>query len=99
MTHFREKTKHRIKVTFEGMKRCEFRRHAMANGEVCMKIIIDLKLCEGNERCVNAAPEVFELRDDEKSHLLVERPPERLRAKISQAARVCPRQAISIIED
>ena len=64
-----------------------------------MKIVIDLKLCEGNERCVSAAPEVFELRDDDKSHLLIERPPERLRAKINQAARACPRQAISIIED
>ena len=64
-----------------------------------MKIVIDLKLCEGNERCVSAAPDVFELRDDDKSHLLIERPAERLRAKINQAARVCPRQAISIIED
>ncbi len=64
-----------------------------------MKILIDLKLCEGNERCVSAAPEAFELRDDDKSHLLIERPPERLRAKINQAARMCPRQAISIVED
>ncbi len=64
-----------------------------------MKIVIDQKLCEGNERCVSAAPEVFELRDDDKSHLLIERPPEFLRAKIKQAARVCPRQAISVIED
>lgn len=64
-----------------------------------MKIVIDLKLCEGNERCAAAVPEVFEVRDDDKSHLLLERPPERLLEKIRQAIRICPRQAISLVEE
>jgi ferredoxin len=64
-----------------------------------MKIVIDLQLCEGNERCSNAAPEVFEVREDDKSHLLVEQPPKQLLEKIRQAIRLCPRQAISLIED
>jgi ferredoxin len=50
--------------------------------EFCaMKVVVDLKLCEGNERCGTAAPEVFEVRVDDKSHLLVDRPPERLMEK------------------
>ena len=63
-----------------------------------MKIVIDQELCEGNGRCMESAPEVFEVRDDDKSHLLIEQPPERLREKVLLAARLCPRQAISIQE-
>jgi len=63
-----------------------------------MKIVIDPTLCEGNERCANAAPEIFEVRDD-RAHLLIERPPARLLDKIRLAVRMCPRQAISIIDD
>ncbi|HYB89629.1 MAG TPA: ferredoxin [Candidatus Binataceae bacterium] len=64
-----------------------------------MKIEVDLKLCEGNGRCMEAAPEVFELRDDDKTHLLMERPPASLYDKLRLAARNCPRQAITLIED
>jgi ferredoxin len=64
-----------------------------------MKILIDLRLCEGNERCAAAAPEVFEVREDDRSHLLVEQPPKHLLEKVKQAIRLCPRQAISFIED
>ncbi|MGO9450678.1 MAG: ferredoxin [Candidatus Binataceae bacterium] len=63
-----------------------------------MKIVIDPRLCEGNERCANAAPEIFEVRDD-KAHLLIERPSAHLLDKIRLAVRMCPRQAISIIDD
>jgi ferredoxin len=63
-----------------------------------MKIAIDLKLCEGNERCVAAAPEVFEVRDDQ-AHLLIENPPAALMDKVKQAIRMCPRQAISLKEN
>jgi ferredoxin len=64
-----------------------------------MKVVIDLKLCEGNMRCQEASPEVFEVREDDKSHLLIDHPPERLREKINAAVRLCPRQAISVSED
>ena len=60
-----------------------------------MRIVIDLKLCEGNERCVAAAPEVFEVHDDQ-SHLRMENPPSALMEKIRLAIRMCPRQAISL---
>jgi ferredoxin len=64
-----------------------------------MRVVVDEKLCEGNNRCMETAPEVFEVRDDDKSHVLVARPAERLREKVKLAVRLCPRQAITLIED
>jgi len=64
-----------------------------------MKVVVDLKLCEGNSKCQAAAPEVFEVRDDDKSHLLIENPPERMRDKVKLAERMCPRQAITVSDD
>lgn len=64
-----------------------------------MKVVVDQLLCEGNMRCQEASPEVFEVGDDDKSRVLLENPPERLREKIKAAVRLCPRQAITIVED
>ena len=64
-----------------------------------MKVVIDQQLCEGNMRCQEAAPEVFDVRDDDKSHLLIEKPPEAMRERLKLAARLCPRQAITISDD
>jgi ferredoxin len=64
-----------------------------------MRVVVDESRCEGNARCMAAAPEVFEVRDDDRAHVLIERPGEELRAKVERAVRLCPRQAISIIED
>ena len=64
-----------------------------------MKVVVDLQLCEGNARCMEAAPEVFEVRDDDKAHLLTASPAESLREKVKLAARMCPRQAIALKED
>ena len=61
-----------------------------------MKVVVDLKLCEGNMRCQEAAPEVFEVRDDDFLYVLQENPPEELRSKVEEAVRHCPKQAISI---
>jgi ferredoxin len=64
-----------------------------------MRVVVDFDLCESNARCMVAAPEVFEVRDDDFLYVLQERPPESLRAKVEEAARACPRQAITIEED
>ena len=64
-----------------------------------MKVFVDQQLCEGNMRCQEAAPEVFEVGDDDKSRVLIGNPPERMREKIKLAARLCPRQAITISDD
>ncbi len=63
-----------------------------------MKVVVNYELCEGNAMCVRACPEVFEVGDDDRAHLLVERPAETLRAKVELAVRRCPRQALSIVE-
>jgi ferredoxin len=64
-----------------------------------MKVVVDQQLCEGNMRCQEAAPEVFEVGDDDKSQVLIGKPPESMREKIKLAARLCPRQAITISDD
>lgn len=61
-----------------------------------MKVIVDYDRCEANAVCMQICPEVFELRDDDTLHLLVEEPDESLRAKVNDAVRRCPRQALSI---
>jgi ferredoxin len=61
-----------------------------------MRVVVDFDLCESNALCMDAAPEVFEVRDDDFLYVLQEHPPEELRAKVEQAARVCPKQAIKI---
>lgn len=63
-----------------------------------LKVTVDYELCEGHSRCQQAAPEVFEVRDDDKSYVLIEPVPEELRPKVERAARLCPRQAISFEE-
>ena len=64
-----------------------------------MKVVINYELCEGNAKCVEAAPVVFALGDDDRAIVLVERPDESQRAAVERAVRICPRQAITIVED
>ncbi len=62
-----------------------------------MKVHVDYDLCEGNALCMKVCPEVFVVGDDDRARLLVERPSEELRAKVEEAVRRCPRQAISML--
>ena len=64
-----------------------------------MRVVVDWDLCESNGLCMAAAPEVFEVRSDDRLYVLNENPPDSLRAKVEKAVRVCPKQAISIVED
>jgi ferredoxin len=64
-----------------------------------MKVVVDHRLCEGNGRCIEVASEVFELRDDDRSYVRIERPAANLSSKVRLAVSLCPRQAIRIIED
>jgi ferredoxin len=43
-----------------------------------------------------AAPEVFEVRDDDFLYILDENPPEELRGKVEEAVRACPKAAITL---
>lgn len=61
-----------------------------------MRVIVDYDRCEANGLCVAAAPEVFALDDDDQLHLLQAEPHEALRAKVEEAVRRCPRQALRL---
>ncbi len=61
-----------------------------------MKIVVDRHACEGNARCSQAAPEIFEVRDDDKAYVKLENPSAALMDKLKLAVRLCPRQAIKI---
>ena len=64
-----------------------------------MKVVVDYDKCDANAVCVGIAPELFEVRGDNFLYILQENPPEELRAKLEQAVRMCPTQAISIEDD
>ncbi len=63
-----------------------------------MRVVVDFDLCESNAVCMGLVPEVFEVRDDDFLYVLQEQPPEELRARVEEAVRQCPKQAISIVE-
>ncbi len=64
-----------------------------------MRVIVDYDVCESNALCMAAAPEVFEVRDDDNLYVLDETPGEALRAKVEEAVRRCPKQAITVVEE
>ena len=63
-----------------------------------MRVRVDRDLCESNGECVRIAPEVFELGDDDRLRILLERPSAALRERVELAVRRCPEQALSLGE-
>ena len=63
-----------------------------------MKVVVDYDVCESNAVCMAVVPEVFEVRDDDFLYVLEEHPGEELRAKVEEAVKRGPKQAISIEE-
>ena len=63
-----------------------------------MKAIVDHTLCEGHAKCMDNVPEVFEVREDDRSYTVMDEIPEELRARVERAVQVCPRAAISLQE-
>ncbi|MVU80786.1 ferredoxin [Nocardia sp. ET3-3] len=62
-----------------------------------MKISVDTNLCEAHGDCVIAAPELFDLgEEDEVVRVLDAEPAEALRAKVDMAVRLCPVAAIRV---
>jgi ferredoxin len=61
-----------------------------------MKVVVDYDLCESNALCMAAAPDVFEVRDDDNLYVLMEEPPEELRTQVMEAVQRCPKQAIKL---
>lgn len=62
-----------------------------------MKITLDEALCDAHGECVVAAPELFDIGDDDDvARVLEESPGGHLRDKAELAARLCPVAAIRI---
>jgi ferredoxin len=62
-----------------------------------MRISIDSSLCEAHGDCVIAAPELFDLgEEDDVVRVLDAEPGEALREKVELAVRLCPVAAIRI---
>ena len=60
------------------------------------RVVVDFDKCESNALCMAAAPEVFEVRDDDFLYVLQDEPDESLRAKVEEAVQRCPKQAITL---
>ncbi len=63
------------------------------------RVVVDYDLCESNAICMEIAPEVFEVRDDDYLYVLEEHPSDDLRSQVEEAVVRCPKQAISIEEE
>jgi ferredoxin len=60
-----------------------------------IKVIVDLDLCQSHGQCVFAAPDVFELGDDDLLRWK-EEVDESRRAELEDAVNVCPMLAIRL---
>jgi ferredoxin len=61
-----------------------------------MKIKIDRDLCEANGVCMDHAPAVFDIDDDEVLHVSEEALTDANRGAIEQAVKRCPRGALTL---
>jgi ferredoxin len=60
-----------------------------------MRVKVDRDRCEGNAFCVNIAPQVFELDDDEYAVVIADPVPAEQEALAEQAIAECPRAALT----
>jgi ferredoxin len=64
-----------------------------------MRIVVDYDLCESNAICMQVAPDIFEVRDDDFMYVLDETPPEEARTRVIEAVQRCPKQAIKVVDE
>tara|TARA_B100000768_G_C10981204_1_gene249916 strand:+ start:292 stop:504 length:213 start_codon:yes stop_codon:yes gene_type:complete len=68
-----------------------------------MKIRIDLDLCQGHSVCLDEAPEIFSVEDQNDDYPKVKvlnlEPSVDLEDKVRLAARYCPNKVITLVED
>lgn len=58
---------------------------------------VDPRLCEGHALCLDTAPELFDVGDDDVA-ICVSQPDDVLRPKAQAAVDACPRGAISLLD-
>lgn len=64
-----------------------------------MKISVNFDLCASTGACMQACPEVFEVRSDGYLYVLQAEPAAELDESVRIAASMCPTGAISLDED
>jgi len=62
------------------------------------RVTVDPRLCEGHALCLQSAPELFDLSDDEVA-TCTQQPSGEQWSLVEAAIDACPRGAISIVED
>lgn len=70
----------------------------MSDVELLMRVVVDYDQCDSNGVCVMVAPEIFELDADDVLVVRVPRPPEAQWPLADEAARACPKLAITLVE-
>ncbi len=60
---------------------------------------VDPDLCEANALCVAAAPEVFNLTDDDVVDIVLSEPRPEMESAVVEAVIACPKQALRILPD
>lgn len=63
-----------------------------------MKVTVDHQVCEANALCVGMAPEVFDVDDEDRLHILLPEPPPALTDRVRHAVRACPKAALTLEE-
>ena len=64
-----------------------------------MKIVVDWDLCESNAVCQKIAPRVFRINDKDQLEIVQEHLEPADLPSAEKAARMCPRGAISVVDD
>ena len=63
-----------------------------------VRIAVDRLKCESNGLCVGHAPGIFEIDDNDELVVLNEEPSPDRRAAVEVAVRMCPKQALSLLD-
>jgi ferredoxin len=63
-----------------------------------IQVKVNLRICEGFANCVVAAPDLFDLDDDDKVIILEEELDGGERARVEEAIRTCPVSALTIAD-
>jgi ferredoxin len=63
---------------------------------MALKVIVDLKACQGYACCMMTAPSVFDLDEDAGKSIVLRQPEDTERELVEKAARGCPAHAIVV---
>lgn len=65
---------------------------------MAFRIVVDYDLCESNAICMQVAPDIFEVRDDDFLYVLNETPEDEALERCQEAVNRCPKQAIKLAD-